>query len=308
MQATPPATVAFVVDTVAPVGRLVGRDGLALPAFTSNTSELLCVSVVDASPIHIQVLVDGVEWAASNTRAVNDSSIRASWLSCGLLPSAAEGNRTLIASVVDAAGNHGEAVLGWIVVDTRAPVVVTRHVGADTCLAVAGTVVCATTTALTFNVTCRPEDGDTVTAPCQAQWAFAVSRVAAVATCGVGSDSEPRGARWNSVMTPGGAVDLGTGVADAMVSVGIADALVVVYTRAVDLAGNAQAATQLRLYVDMTRPGAVAVKSGPEPITLVRTAAFAFEVPDASPGVLRFNYSLVDSNDAEVRTPGIGLI
>jgi hypothetical protein len=145
------------------------------------------------------------------------------------------------------------------------------------------------------------------TAPCTAQWAVTVAHASMAGGCGVDDAAEPPASLWVSMSGPVEGevveVDASSVVAGLTAAAGLADALVVVYTRAVDGAGNVQSAVRTQLYVDTTVPGIVSVVSGPEAITLARAASFSFEVLDSSPGLLRFNHSLMNSDGVEVWIP-----
>jgi hypothetical protein len=315
-QVGPLAQAHTVVDTLSPVVRLHGGGGpwVPLPRFTRNPEEPLCVSLVaDAgTPVVLYVAVGGAP--ARPLPAANASD---GW-ACAVLfqdRTPVEGNLTVVATAVDAAGNAAVPDSTWLVYDATPPglTLALLPVPASSCVwnARRAVLVCDSPAALVYDLACSAvgDDASSTTtvvavdavAPCVAQWTVRVTVAAQPEACGALDGDEPPPGAWTNVTAPG-PVALGPVVTAQLAG----DALVRLLSRAVDAAGNMQPATVTLVYVDVRAPAAPVVGPNPPPVTLPSRSVLVLSVRDESPGQLGFAYNLTSAaaGGGQVALPG----
>ena len=315
VQPPPYASESFVVDTIAPIVSVASTaDGSLVSVWVSSSVRRRCVfisagladeSIVvlplrtdpsvhvghDASPCSDLVTVDGSTVSLSDT----DTS------HCGVTAGLSEGNHTVMAMAIDAAGNPSLPSSTWVVVDTIAPSHTTSQHRDAARYCTAGTVlVCNSASAAVFEVGCSGESTSHTVSPCKVQYLLRMydQSTSACASSVNGSDSLqvcwrqcfvekccgktwfrdiqlPRcsfrcfGLQWCGLFVQQWR-DVVDGVVNATASVAafVATSAIsrfLLTTVAIDGAGNRDSARIFDWYVDVAQPAAPIILGGPDP-------------------------------------------
>ena len=292
VQSLPLPAVATIVDTIAPLVVLSSVAGVVtpLPSYVRSGNVSVCAVVEDASPVVVTMTLDGVSVALSSA-------------GCGTAVFTSEGNHTIAASAVDAAGNPSVAVSVWVVYDATPPShTLSRRVTVG-CVTMEDVTSCRSAASAVFGIVCvassrsssgsgggDSDGGGVVVAPCVAQWSL--QQYVGAAGCGGGSVRAPTAGEWVTVPAlANGTADL-TDAVQAFVDVH-AVARFVVITRSVDAAGNVDDSQSFEWWVDTQPPQPPRAVSVPDAVSLTSLSLLSFQLEgNASPGHVSFVYTL----------------
>ena len=252
----------------------------------------MCVVVDDVSPVVATLTIDGVAVALSTAAPL-----------CGEFLPTFEGNHTIVATAVDAAGNPCVSpAVAWLVVDFTPPSCSLTRVDVTGCATSDSLTACSTPSSSVFSVACVQPIVPHATAPCFRQWLL--QPFTSAASCSLQVTLPSSASAWATL--PADAAPLSLVPPVAAFTATNAVARFVLFTRAVDAAGNAGDVSAYEWWVDTLPPSPPVVVSGPDAVGLATLSIITLRlVGNTAPGHVRFDYVLT-ADGAPYSVPGSG--
>ena len=175
----PTSAVNTTVDTIAPVLRLTSVP----PLYSLLPSQEVCVAISDATGTLGDVRVDVYGWAGNATVGLTptDAVVVLNRLTgCGTETAKSEGNFTLTATAVDAAGNSANPVSTWFVYDATPPRHNVTWLMPAGCATVNSITVCDSSAAAVFSSVCVGESTAIAVSPCRIRWSLETQSTASL--------------------------------------------------------------------------------------------------------------------------------